>query len=278
MKDKVVHVCFGANDADNVKQAVEGLGTYRFLVLADNLSCGPLANLDTPAGRQARFSFHLKTRCTDDDPRWLEHFMGYQDRMGLVDLSPGPGPDESVLVWIGAMAEEQLLLRAVCELWPDADFFLADVRRIAHRYPVYKNFVPCFPPQVLRELVAMAEPLAKNRSEDLARQWHAITEQNYLLRGYEDDTIVGLPEDVFDADLLRACTAEFQIQGLVAGKVQFEGKHVQGDLYLFERLQRMADRGLVEIQVCPGDTRRSLVRLHPRSGHAPHIDANNISR
>jgi hypothetical protein len=56
MKDKIVHVCDGANDGDNVKQAVEGLGTYRFLVLADNLSCGPLANLDTPAGRRARFS------------------------------------------------------------------------------------------------------------------------------------------------------------------------------------------------------------------------------
>jgi hypothetical protein len=197
--------------------------------------------------------------------------------MGLVDLVPGPGPDESVLVWVGAMAQEQLLLRAVCELWPGADFFLADVRRVAHLYPVYKYFVPTFPPHVLRQLVVLAEPLAPARREDLARQWHALTQQDYLIRGYEDDAIVGLPEDVFDADLLRACSAEFQVQARVAGKVQFEGKHAQGDMYLFERLQMMADRDLVEIQRVPGDIRSSLVRLRPGSA-PPHIEANNISR
>jgi hypothetical protein len=277
MKDKIVHVCYGANDGDNVKQAVEGLGTYRFLVLADNLSCGPLANLDTPAGRRARFSYLFGDCSMVDNPLELAYIMGFQDRMGLVDLAQGPGPDESVLVWIGAMAQEQLLLRAVCALWPGADFFLADVRRVAHLYPVYKLFVPAFPPHVLRPLVAMAEPLAPQRREDLARQWHALTEQDDLIRGYEDDAIVGLPEDMFDADLLRACSAEFQVQARVAGKVQFEGKHAQGDMYLFERLQMMADRDLVEIQRVPGDIRSSLVRLRPGSA-PPHIEANNISR
>ena len=259
MQDKVVHVCFGANDADNVKQSVEGLGTYRFLVLADNLSCGPLANLDTPAGRQARFSFHLKTSCTDDDPRWLEHFMGYQDRMGLVDLSPRPGPDESVLVWIGAMAQEQLLLRAVCALWPDADFFLADVRRIAHLYAVYKNFVPCFPPHVLRELVPLATSLPELQRQSWAHEWHTLTTQEHLLRIYEDDRILGVREDFYDEDLLSACKPYFQNQARIAGEVQ-QGTHPVGDLYLFYRLKLMADQGRVEIETNPDSTWHSLVR------------------
>ena len=260
MPTKIVHVCVASNGAENVMQAVEGLGTSRFMLLHDDLSLGPLRALNTEAGRQARFAYLLETNATDDDPDWRKYLAQFENRMGLVDLFPPPAPDESALVWFGDMANEQLLLRAVCASWPDTDIYLADVRRIAHKYKAHKNYVPCFPPEVLRELVSLAEPLPMDCRHALAHEWQELTQQDDLLRIYECDRIVGIPDDFFDEDLLAACKPCFQIQGAIAGEVQSEGKHVQGDMYLFYRLQGMADRGLVEIEPCPGDIRSSLVR------------------
>ncbi len=260
MRAKVVHVCVASNGADNVLQAVEGLGTSRLILLHDDLSLGPLRALNTEAGRQARFTYLMQTHAIDDDPIWHKYLLQFQARMGLVDLFPPPAPEESALVWFGDMANEQLLLRAVCASWPDTDIYLADVRRITHKHKAHKNYVPCFPPEVLRELVSLAEPLPIDRRHALAHEWQELTQQDDLLRIYEGGRVVGIPEDFFDEDLLAACTPDFQFQGAIAGEVQSQGKHVQGDIYLFDRLQRMAGSGLVEIKPCPGDIRRSLVR------------------
>jgi hypothetical protein len=256
---KVVHVCLDFNNAENVVEAVEGLGTNRFLRFTEKLSCGPLKALDTAEGRQQRFAHLLQTTSTDQRPEVRQYLLQYQDRMGLVDLFPAPAPDESALVWFGDMADEQLMLRAVCASWPDTDIYLADVRRLAPHYEAFKNYVPCFPAEVLRELVPLAMPLTKAHRQSLAQEWHTLTTQDHLLRIYEDDRILGVAEDFYDDDLLSACKPYFQNQARIAGEVQ-QGKHQVGDLHLFYRLKLMADQGRVEIETNPDSTWHSLVR------------------
>ena len=249
MQEKIVPVCFSANGAENVLEAVEGLGTYRFVLLHDDLSLGPLRALDTEAGRHARFDYLLKTNATDDDLDWRKYLLQFQNRMGLVDLFPPPALDESALVWFGDMGNEQLLLRAVCASWPDTDIYLADIRRIAHKHKAHKNYVPCFPPEVLRELVSLAQLLPIERKQALADEWHELTRQDHVVRIYQNEKILGVKEDFFDALLLESCTKEWQFQARVAGNCQANsGYSSVGDVFLFYRLHQMAQRGLVEIQ------------------------------
>ena len=259
MQEKVVHVCLDFNSAENVVQAVEGLGIYRFLRFADNLSNGPLRALETAEGRQQRFAHLLQTTSTNDRPEVRQYLLQYQDRMGLVDLFPAPAPDESALVWFGDMADEQLMLRAVCASWPDTDIYLADVRRLAQQFEAHKNYVPCFPSDVLRELLPLATPLPNVQRQTWAHEWHTLTTQEHLLRIYEHDRILGVGEDFYDEQLLSACKPYFQNQARIAGDVQ-QGKHQVGDLYLFYRLKLMADQGRGEIETNPDSTWHSLVR------------------
>jgi hypothetical protein len=178
------------------------------------------------------------------DWSWLE------EGMGIAPMFPTPPPDEIALMWLGQTAQDQLLLRLACAVWPDTELWVADLRKLSARCPNNPPVVPVFCADALRELEGMAVPLSPQAKQVLADEWHVMAAQDHVLRIYQDGAVCGVPENYFDAALLRLCTHEFKSRAWVVGA--FIGGDEcplgMGDIFARYRLHVMAQQGLLEMR------------------------------
>jgi hypothetical protein len=256
-----VHVCYCANGGENIAELIQDRPKQRLLRFYDALNQGPLKDVHIPSGIQAREAYW--NNICSINPEFSSRGLGYTTtELGTGVLLPAPTANESAMIWLGQTSNEQMMLRAVCAYWPKTDLWVADVRQLKPWFPATFPSVPCFTPQALAQLESMAERLKVEHQRELADEWHELIRQDHLLRIYQDGKIRGVAEDFFDAFLLNACTSEWQFQARVAGNCQANsGYSSVGDVFLFYRLELMAQRGLVEFQRNQyGDFRHDKVR------------------
>lgn len=254
----LVHICHCSNDAENVQSLIQGRADQRLLLFYDSLDIGPLKEIDTPSGIRSRETYFNQILAIDK--QFVSESL-VRVSLGINVLSRAPAAHEAALIWVGEITCEQMMLRAVCAYWPDTELWLADVTRLKPWYPNTYPAVPCFSPEALARLETMRERISPADKLSLAREWHALSSQDHVLRTYKDGKVLGVPEDFFDAFLWNACTHEWQFQARVAGACQAESGFSQvGDSYLLYRLHLMAERGLVVIQGNDPDYRLHKIR------------------
>lgn len=255
-----VHMCFCFDGGDNITELIDSRPHQRLLLFYDALEQGPIKDLHLPSGMQAREEY-WKTICSID-PAFTNQDLAYSpQQLGVSVLFPPPASNESVLLWHGESTCEQMMLRAVCAYWPNADLWSANVKRLKPWFPETFPAVPCFSPNALARLENMAERIKAEYQHQLAREWHELAQQNSVLRIVENEKIRGVSEDFFDAFLLNACTNEWQHQARVTGDCQANSGFSQvGDSYLLYRLHLMAQQGKVEIHGNERDHRLHKIR------------------
>ena len=250
MKTPVVHLSLGGDWEVRLKEVVHGRPGHRVLVLPDLLSWGPLRGIHTPGGLAARTAYVKKVFLTIEPEEPEEDWSWLEEGMGLAPMCPPPPPDEIALMWLGQTAQDQLLLRLACAIWPDTEFWVADVRKLSAWYPDTVPAVPAFSADALRKLEGLVEPLSPQAKPVLADEWHAIAAQDHVLRIYRDGAMCGVPENYFDTGLLGLCTPEFRRRAWVTGT--FMGSDEcplgMGDTFLKYRLHAMARQGLLELR------------------------------
>ena len=242
------HVCYCANGGENIAELIQDRPKQRLLRFYDALNQGPLKDVHIPSGIQAREAYW--NNICSINREFSSRGLGYTTtELGTGVLLPAPAANESAMIWLGQTSNEQMMLRAVCAYWPDTDVWLADVRQLKPWFPAAFPSVPCFTPQALAKLESMTERMKPEHKRELANEWHELTRQDHVVRIYQNEKILGVKEDFFDAFLLESCTKEWQFQARVAGNCQANsGYSSVGDVFLFYRLHQMAQRGLVEFQ------------------------------
>ena len=250
MQTTVVHLCQGESAEVLLQEVTHDRQGHRVMALHDPLELGPLRGIRTPEGLKARIEF-MKTIISttgkeepDEDWSWLEEVMG------IARMFPPPPQDEIALMWLGQTAQDQLLLRLACAVWPDTELWVADVRKLSARCPNNLAAVPAYCADALRELEGLAVPLSREAKQVLADEWHAIAAQDHVLRIYRGGAVCGVPENYFDAALLRLCTHEFKSRARVVGACMGgdECPLGMGDTFLKYRLHVMAQQGLLELR------------------------------
>ena len=258
----LIHVCFCANGGDNVAELIENRSQQRLVLFYDTLDLGPLKDIHLAYANSPRDIYFNKTCSYFPVAESNQDSESDLNLFGVQVLFPPPAPSQTVLVWTGQSTNEQMMLRAVCAYWLETDLWLADVRRLKPWFPNNFPYVPSFTPQALAKLEGMSERMKPEHKRELADEWHELTRQDHVVRIYQDAKILGVEEDFFDAFLLESCTKEWQFQARVAGNCQANsGYSSVGDVFLFYRLELMAQRGLVEFQRNQyGDFRHDKVR------------------
>jgi preprotein translocase subunit SecY len=94
------------------------------VVVNEGFGLGPLRDIHQPAGMAARAAWWNHMRKAAHLDQWAPDFA---DHGGLTDLAQAPGPDEIAMIWCGANANEQILLRAVCHAWPQTPLWISEV-------------------------------------------------------------------------------------------------------------------------------------------------------
>jgi len=237
-----LHLSPPGSAAFGISTLIYGRRGHRLRECNELLSHGPLQQLGTEAGRQLRFDYFA--RVWQVDAQWrgplLESLRGH---IGLRDLRPLPRGGVPALLWCDATVEGQLLLRAVCALWPATPLWVAD----ASLLPELSAPLGALAPQDFAHLEALAQPLPRKRQADLAAQWKALSYSNTVLRVLHDGQPVGVPESFFDADLLALCSPVAQLAGRVAGAHQAGADQSCSDAFLYYRLKVLAGQGRLHL-------------------------------
>ena len=254
---KTVHVCLGGSGARTLEEVLNDRPDHRMVVVNEGFGLGPLSDIDQPAGMAARAAWwnHMLKAAHRD--QWAPDFA---DHGGLTDLAQAPGPDEIAMIWCGANANEQILLRAVCHAWPQTPLWISEVIT-AQPYDRYQKAVGACPPWVLWTMETLARPLTQQERDELAADWLRLTKEDHLVRLYEDGKIRGYDETLFDEALLAQCTPAFRKAISIAGQVMGQNMGIVGDTFLFYRIRTMVERGVLETQGFAEEFGDTLVRL-----------------
>ena len=254
---KTVHVCMGGSGAYTLEEVLKDCPDHRQAVVSECFSLGPLRDIHQPAGMAARAAWwnHILKVAHRD----LGAF-DFADHVGLTDLAQAPDTDEIAMIWCGANADEQILLRAVCHAWPQTPLWISEVIT-AQPYDRYQKAVGACPEWVLRKMETLARPLTQQERDELAADWLRLTKEDHLLRIYEDGEIRGYDETLYDETLLAQCTPAFRKVISIAGQVMGQNMGIVGDTFLFYRIRTMVERGVLETQGFAEEFGDTLVRL-----------------
>ena len=254
---RTVHVCVGGSAAHTLGEMLEDRPDHRMVVVNEGFGLGPLSDIHQPSGMAARAAWWNPMRKAAHRDQWAPDFA---DHVGLRDLAQTPGPDEIAMIWCGANADEQILLRATCHAWPQTPLWISEVIK-AQPYDRYQKAVGACPPWVLRKMETLARPLTQQERDKLAGDWLRLTKEDHLVRLYNNGEIRGCDETLYDAALRAQCTRAFRKAIIVAGHVMAANMGVVGDTFLFYRIRKLVEGGVLETQGFAGDFGETLVRV-----------------
>ncbi|MEK5163599.1 DUF1835 domain-containing protein [Paenibacillus sp. FSL R5-0527] len=273
-----VHIVIGDSFAGSMKQALKGLGweeAHKLIVLRENYAIGPLADLDSPAGRTARSEWF-----GDNIMNGLEAYSTYEDEymvlLGKLEQIP---EQAELVVWTTRNACEQAGMRyalhllrhkpnplsvydacAICEALynrPDA------ITRYRHSGEL--------PPSKLQAALVRMDGSGRLSGTDIAKlieEWRAIAEQTGTLRIWRDGAVIGVPADYYDSYLLDkldrlkppAGDRGFLRSARLIGEALGYCEQYVGDEYFEYRLRTLIYNGVLEIKGVPAAMRFYSVR------------------
>ena len=249
---RIAHVSIGDLAAQNIAALIAGKPDERQIILEDWLAYGPLRDLHTAAGRDARAT-------------WLNHMFRAADcadeaqdfatQLGLANLAPAP--DEITLIWCGQNGMEQTLLRATCHAWAQAQLWISEVPRFLADFEGRTAVATC---SVDKLRQAQARKLTQAERAALADEWRALTKQDHTLRLYLEGKLASCDESFLDETLLSRCGPDFTSSIYVVGWMMGEASDYVSDAFLFYRLQSLITSGVVEAENTQAGIRGLMVR------------------
>ena len=249
---RTAHVSTGDLAAQNIAALIAGRPDERQIIVDDGLAYGPLRDVHTAAGRDARAAWldrmFKAAGYADDAQDWGTHPI-------LSDLTPAP--DEIALIWCGQNAMEQTLLRALCHAWPQAQLWISEVPGFTADFQGRTAVAVCAVAQ-LRQ--AQARPLMQDERNALALEWVALTTQDHTLRLYLEGKLTSCDERFFDEALLSQCGPNFIRAIYVVGQVMGEAADYVSDAFLFYRLRALIARGVLDAENREAGIRELWVR------------------
>ena len=253
---RITHVTMDGTAAECLEALIADRPDERQTIVRDCLGYGPLRDVDTTAGLAARAAWLDGMFEAANNAGWAEHIEGH---LGLTDLAQAPEPDEIAMIWTGANAMEQTILRAVCHAWPQAQLWISDVAPLGVGFDGRSAVAVCSQDN-LREAEAQARPLTGAERDALAAEWRAMTSDGHTLRLYLDGALKGFDESYFDEALLAQCEPTFKRAIYVVGHVMGYAADYIGDTFLFYRLRVLIARGAVEAENGAAGIRELMVR------------------
>ena len=251
---RIAHLSMGELAAQNIAALIAGKRDERQIIVEDCLAYGPLRDLHTPAGLDARAAWldrMFEAADCEDAPQDRE------THPSLANLAHAPDPDEITISWCGQIGREQTLLRATCHAWPQSQLWVSEVPRFTADFEGRTAVAVCSM-DTLRQ--AQAQPLTQAERVALADEWLALTKQDHMLRLYLEGKLVSCDEAFFDEALLSRSGPDFMRAIHVVGQVMGEAGDYVSDAFLFYRLQALIARGVLRTKSSNAGVRATSVR------------------
>ncbi|MCP3742899.1 DUF1835 domain-containing protein [Paenibacillus sp. A3M_27_13] len=281
-RERHVHLLFSQSAAGSMKVGLSGAGLrLESIVLSfnDQFSIGPLWRLETSEGQENRHSW-LAERMMHYE---FFHYANWEQRIEqmMVTLSEIPD-DKSITIWCGSNADEQVGLRFALYLLRNraTPIRVINVTDTLEREP--DDYLYNESPFPLSMGVVHSKEIERfiKRSKDelyvvcmedrrrYEREWLELSEQDSVLRLWDNDRIVHVPEDYLDKAMLDmisqiqlADNLEFVNTGKIIGQALTQWSQPRSDTFLEYRIQQLIAYGKLDFQGMPGMMNRYAVKI-----------------
>ena len=260
----MIHIVFQQADVGTLQKAIALDETLQgeVLEIKDDFAVGPLENIDTAEGWEARANWWRYLLAAS--PYNQENLVGsFDDRKTLEELKRKLDEDEKEVVWLW-MGQNQ---HDVCGYY----WLIAQLKECQGRiFVLYLNNLPfinekgnIFYPTTLHEIQPKEFLKAKKLSRAVTLsefevdpdEWKRLSSENAMIRILEGGKkIAGQEVDFYDKDILNNLTGEFQKGNRAIVAILSKMKIKTGDVFLLWRIKNLAEQGKLEIN---GDTTKS---------------------
>ncbi len=236
---KSIHICSGDSAFASIKVALSNTPDIHIINLKEYFTIGPLLNLDREEGKAERVAFFnmlFKTIYAEDLSLNLEK------HIGLSALEKFTDSNENIVLWSSQDTHEQILLRAICTLFPRERIQVIDITALLQSDYHVVSVPECTPEQLL-SCLPLSNVLNEIEYEVYAHDWHRLLKEESLLRLYKNSEILSLQEEYYDTQLLNTCNHDFVNAAKVVGVVMGSLEENIGDAFLDYRLRVLIKKG-----------------------------------
>lgn len=256
----MIHIVFNESEVDLMKQVMELDETMagEVTLIRDDFAVGPLQQLDTEEGWQARLDWW---KAQSQGSPYNESMIGsFDDRETVKQLKEklDANPEEEIWIWMGQNQHD------VCGYYWLMPQFSNYQGRIMILYlnnlPFINEKGHIFYPSWLHEIQPkefvkakkLARPITLSEFEIDPDEWRKMAEENALVRILEGGKkIAGKEESFYDSEITKNITGEWQKATRVLSNTLHRMKIKTGDIFIMARMKQLISEGKIEVT---GDT------------------------
>ena len=236
---KVIHIVIGESAGGSLKyylQNIEKNFHDEVLVVSEDLSFGPIGEIDLEKGRQNRAKWLL------DMYNNLSYDMGENNKDNFNRLHEkimSINSKDSVLIWHGPNAKDQVALRYLVACLKTKSIYEVNIKDL-------RSFGEC-PPEDFGKLRTHRCEIKEDRLQVLKCEWKYLRNSKSNLRVYEDCKLKIVNEDYFDNYLLENCSYNFDRAPRIIGQTMGRTDHLMNDVFLDYRLRHLIQNQVVSM-------------------------------
>lgn len=263
----MIHILFNEPDVTLFQEvvALDPALQGEIALIRDDYAVGPLADLDTPAGLEARKTW-WRTILTDSmyGPEQVDAVDDAATVASIQNLL-SENPEEEIWIWMGQNQHDVMgyywLIPQLKEysgrvqvLYMNNLPFINDKGQLF--YPAWLSEIPA---KEFRKAKKLARPVTLSEFEIDPDELNRLRTENSMVRVLEGGKkIQGRSIDYYDKELLRAGTGEFQKASRLLQQAQQRMKTRTGDAFLMHRVRELLRNGQL---ISSGDIDRAWKEL-----------------
>lgn len=252
----MIHIVFNESEVDLMKQVIELDETLagEVVLIRDDFAVGPLENIDTEEGWQARVNWWKVL--LQGSPYSEELAGSFDDRETVKELKEKltANPDDEMWIWMGQnqhdvtgyfwlMPQFRQYQGRVMVLYLNNLPFINEKGQIF--YPSWLNEIQ---PKEFIKARKLARPVTLSEFEIDPDEWKRMVEENAMVRILEGGKkIAGKEESFYDNEILKNISGEWQKATRVLSNTLHRMKIKTGDLFIMWRMKHLIEQGKIEV-------------------------------
>ncbi|MBR0622311.1 DUF1835 domain-containing protein [Bacillus sp. RP12] len=261
----MIHIVFGAAPAGSLKQALREMKqdqVNNIIAFDDIYSIGPLLHLHEHEGQEKRIEWLRNV--ISNEFGYFDDMVNDQHRMlqQIKDIKDGT----RILIWTGSNAHEQIGLRYAIYLLKEKNIeltllntttafdqlFNTNTRRMDIRHA---GEITTEKLKVLYRCKEHIHAVSKEEREKLQNEWLSFAKENHTLRIWQKGQTISVPEDEFDAYLVKMAKRlhqsepeeEYIVTPRLIGEVIGHLDQYIGDDFIEYRIKTLIDQGIFDM-------------------------------
>jgi hypothetical protein len=253
-----MHIVFQQEDVNTLSRSFDLDETLRadIFQIADDYAAGPLKELYSPEGAEARREWWRKVLAGGDyhgladsgkvdDAGALtaikEQLWHAENETLWIWVAPNPH-DVSGYYWLMGQLKE--FAGRILVLWLNNLPFINEKGNIFYPRNLYG-----IPPREFLKAKKLARPVTLSEFEIDPDEWTRICNENGMVRVLEGSKkLIQKDEDFYDKNLLQFVSGDWQKAGRVIHQFLAKSPVITGDAYLLWRLKELISRGAIDAQ------------------------------